>query len=89
VFFSERPGFTYIAQKGTLNQFHALCDFMSWDDVASREQRSHLLGALVLQFNTLYGTDLYSLEAWQGICQMMDGELIAGDVETYQEVGSS
>jgi len=50
-----------------------MCDFFQWDkeDFEKQEARGLLKDALTQQFNSIYGTDVDSIQSWQTLCQVL------------------
>lgn len=47
-----------------------MCDFFDWDrdDEERDEARQAFKDAMVIRFNSLYGTDVNDLEIWHNFC---------------------
>jgi hypothetical protein len=69
-----------------LTQFHALAEFLSWDEDTKDEERRKLLDFLVMQFNAVFGTDASYLAGWQALCKAIDSTADFDDVWLCKEV---
>ncbi|OAL46897.1 hypothetical protein IQ07DRAFT_614109 [Pyrenochaeta sp. DS3sAY3a] len=69
-FFAQYPSFAYDEENGVAEEFYRMCDFFDWDrdDEERREAREEFKDALVIRFNSLYGTDVNDLENWHKLC---------------------
>ncbi|KAF2129715.1 hypothetical protein P153DRAFT_422521 [Dothidotthia symphoricarpi CBS 119687] len=69
-FFARYPGFAYDDEQGVAEEFYRMCDFFAWnrDDDERHEARQAFKDALVIQFNSLYGTDVSDIENWHKLC---------------------
>lgn len=69
-FFAQYPSFAYDEEKGVAEEFYRMCDFFDWDrdDKERREAREEFKDALVMRFNSLYGTDVSDIENWHKLC---------------------
>jgi hypothetical protein len=56
--------------RGVSEEFYRMCDFYAWDrDDDDREKaRQAFKDALVIRFNSLYGTDISDIENWHKLC---------------------
>ncbi|KAF2441936.1 hypothetical protein P171DRAFT_82746 [Karstenula rhodostoma CBS 690.94] len=69
-FFSRYPSFAYDEERGVAEEFYRMCDFFAWDrdDEERDEARQAFKDALVIRFNSLYGTNVADLENWHKLC---------------------
>jgi hypothetical protein len=69
-FFSKYPGFAYTEEQGVAEEFYRMCDFFDWDrdDEERAEARQAFKDAMVIRFNSLYGTDVTDLANWHKLC---------------------
>ena len=69
-FFAQYPDFPYQRDKPSSQEFYRLCDFLGWDreDPERKEAHENFKTALVLQFNSVYGTDVHDMEPWRRLC---------------------
>jgi hypothetical protein len=72
-FFSQYPTFDYDPSEPVMSEFYRMCDFFDWDkdDFEKTEARGLLKDALTQQFNSIYGTDVNSIESWQTLCRVL------------------
>ena len=68
-FFARYPSFDYRPKCSSTEEFYRMCDFFDWDrdDLERAEAHDEFKTALVKQFNTLYGTEVDSIESWRGL----------------------
>ena len=73
-FFAQYPEFDYRQNASSTGEFYRMCDFFDWDRDDPDRQDAHddFKTALVQQFNSLYGTEVDSLESWQGLSVALD-----------------
>lgn len=78
VFFAAYPRFDYDSSRPIWTEFDRLCDDFGWcnDDDELWEARRDFKSAMVQQFNSLYGTDEEDLNAWHGLCRILNIEPI-------------
>ncbi|EOA85862.1 uncharacterized protein SETTUDRAFT_111081 [Exserohilum turcica Et28A] len=64
------PNFPYDPKRDVAEEFYRMCDFFAWDkdDVEREEARRGFKDAMVIQFNSLYGTDVANIENWHKLC---------------------
>lgn len=86
MYFSEHEAFSYDPCKATLAQFHALAELMAWDEDTKGEERHKLRDFLVMQFNSVFGTDASYLAGWQELCKAIDPTADFDDVLLCKEV---
>ncbi|KAL6161973.1 hypothetical protein ACJQWK_11985 [Exserohilum turcicum] len=69
-FFMKYPKFPYDPKRGVAEEFYRMCDFFAWgnDDAEREEARRGFKDAMVIQFNSLYGTDVSNIENWHKLC---------------------
>lgn len=69
-FFAQYPDFAYDDERGVAEEFYRMCDFFAWDrdDAERHEARQAFRDAMVIQFNSLYGTDISDIENWHKLC---------------------
>jgi len=76
-FFEQYPDFDYDPSMPANSEWYRLCDHMNWGKKGKKtnpERESayeDFKDALVHQFNTNYGTDEESLDAWQELCERL------------------
>ncbi|KAF1995590.1 hypothetical protein P154DRAFT_499924 [Amniculicola lignicola CBS 123094] len=88
-FFSQYPGFAYNPQRGVAEEFYRMCNFFAWDrdDSERREARQAFKDAMVIQFNSLYGTDISNIENWHKLCIAVNIEPLPTTIaECKQEI---
>jgi hypothetical protein len=73
-FFADYPDFSYDPSKPVTTEFKKLCDYKGWkrDDPKRIVARDKLGDAMTLRFNTIYGTDVDDIGAWQHLCRVLD-----------------
>ena len=69
-------GFTYSPEEPVIEGFNRLCDVLGLDpndkdDDQVTAVRDKLRDAMVLQFNSTYGTDVASVTSWQSLCRVL------------------
>jgi hypothetical protein len=57
-----------------------MCDFFEWDRGDAKYAKEEFKGAIVKQFNDIYGTDRDNLESWQKLCHVLNIEPIPADL---------
>ncbi|KAF9728576.1 hypothetical protein PMIN01_13404 [Paraphaeosphaeria minitans] len=69
-FFLRYPSFAYDEKRGVAEEFYRMSDFFAWDrdDEEREEARQAFKDAMVIRFNSLYGTDVTDLENWHKLC---------------------
>ncbi|OAP63864.1 hypothetical protein AYL99_03091 [Fonsecaea erecta] len=73
-FFAEYPEFDYDQSAEIWREFYRMCDGFGWRgrNDEKEEAKERFKSAMVLQFNDLYGTDRDDLNAWQGLCRILN-----------------
>jgi hypothetical protein len=71
-------------------EFYRMCDFFAWDkdDEQCKEARRAFKDAMVIQFNSLYGTDVANIENWHKLCVALYIEPLPDTVHHCKEVRS-
>ena len=67
-------------------EFDRMADELNWDENKRMIKRRSLGRALVLQFNTYYGTDVDDINAWQALCEVLRVYPIPEDIGTCRKV---
>jgi hypothetical protein len=60
-FFTNYPDFLYEPKRGVAEEFYRMCDFFAWNYEEREEARRESKDAMVIQFNSLYGTDVANI----------------------------
>lgn len=72
-FFAKHPPFQYNPNEPPTSEFKRLCTLFRSEGPAFRKTaKEEFQDALTLQFNSIYGTDVNSLQAWQGLCHVLN-----------------
>lgn len=89
-FFTKYPDFHYDHKRGVAEEFYRMCDFFAWDkdDEQCKEARRAFKDAMVIQFNSLYGTDVANIENWHKLCVALYIEPLPDTVHHCKEVRS-
>lgn len=89
-FFMKYPSFPYDPKGGVAEEFYRMCDFFAWDndDVEREEARRGFKDAMVIQFNSLYGTDVANIENWHKLCIALYIEPLPKTIHDCKEVRS-
>lgn len=71
--FTVTSNFVYDPSQSVSSEWYRLCDMMRWRDGGPERRSAHeeFKDALVHQFNTNFGTDENSLEAWKVLCEIL------------------
>jgi hypothetical protein len=94
-YFARFPEFQYNPCEETYKQFHALRrkheaaeedGGLHWSADRVKSERELLRGALVQEFDLVYGTDKDSLPAWQELCRVARIDPVPVTVSACQEV---
>jgi hypothetical protein len=87
-FFSQYPTFAYNEERGVAEEFYRMCDFFDWDrdDEERGEARQAFKDAMVIRFNSLYGTDINDLENWHKLCIAVCIEPLPATIPECKEV---
>jgi hypothetical protein len=69
-------------------EFYRMCDFFDWDrdDEERGEARQAFKDAMVIRFNSLYGTDINDLENWHKLCIAVCIEPLPATIPECKEV---
>ena len=69
-FFAQYPDFDYCKERPIVQEFYRMCDFFEWegDDNEKKVAHEDFKTAMVLTFNTLYGTDVDDIDSWHKLC---------------------
>lgn len=72
-------------------EFYRMCDFFSWgrDNEEREEAREAFKDAMVIRFNSLYGTDVADLENWHKLCVAVCIEPLPATISECKEVCNS
>jgi hypothetical protein len=72
-FFASYPSFNYNLRAPAWQEFDLLVRHMGWErrSAAYRDARTDFRRAMVMDFNSRFGTDEQRLEAWQNICNIL------------------
>jgi hypothetical protein len=64
-----------------------MCDFFSWrkGDEQQKEARNAFKDAMVLQFNSMYGTDVHNIENWHTLCIALGIEPLPTTIKDCKE----
>lgn len=87
-FFAQYPGFLYIPTQPIMFQLLRLCIFYGWE-LDSDNFRRVVQGAqdaIAKTFNTIYGTDVNSLDSWHNLCRMLYIDPLPKDIMTCKQV---
>ncbi|KAL6149587.1 hypothetical protein ACJBU6_11131 [Exserohilum turcicum] len=89
-FFTKYPNFPYDPKRDVAEEFYRMCDFFAWDkdDVEREEARRGFKDAMVIQFNSLYGTDVANIENWHKLCIALYIEPLPETIHDCKEVRS-
>lgn len=89
-FFTKYPNFPYNPKRGVAEEYYRMCDFFAWDkdDVEREEARREFKDAMVIQFNSLYGTDVANIENWHKLCIALYIEPLPETIHDCKEVSS-
>ena len=69
-------------------EYCRLCDVLGIDpDDKDNAVRDRLKDAMVLQFNSTYGTDVNSVASWQSLCRVLGISPVPPTLEECQSVG--
>jgi hypothetical protein len=87
-FFSQYSEFAYDEKRGVAEEFYRMCNFFAWDhdDEERKEARQAFKDALVIRFNSLYGTDTSHIENWHKLCIAVSIDPLPTTIEACKEV---
>ena len=90
-FFSRYPSFAYDSNRGVAEEFYRMCDFFAWDRDADErlEARQAFKDAMVIRFNSLYGTDTSDIGNWHKLCVAVNIEPLPRTIAKCKEVCAS
>lgn len=54
-----------------MDEFYRMSDQFYWDNETKLAARQTLQNAIAHQFNSIYGTDINDIKAWQNLCQVI------------------
>jgi len=78
--------FPYDSSQPSRNEFYRMCDSFGWERGDQRETAYRgLKDAMVLQFNSLYGTNENDIGAWNNLCQVLQIAPIPEGLELCRE----
>jgi len=93
-FFSKysHSGFIYDPIRPVTDEFHRLCNILGIDPDDNdkyqvRDVRRGLKDAMVLQFNSIYGTNVKSVASWQSLCRVLGILPVPPTLKECQRVG--
>ncbi len=88
VFFAQYPAFSYRQNSSSTQEFYRMCDFFDWDrdDPERGEAHDSFKTALVLQFNSLYGTEVDDLQSWRGLSLALEIFPLPEDLKKAKKV---
>jgi hypothetical protein len=66
-----------------------MCDFFGWEkeDRQRKEARNAFKDAMVLQFNSMYGTNVHEIENWHTLCIALGIEPLPTTIDDCKKVG--
>jgi hypothetical protein len=76
-FFAAYPAFSHNLRRPCIKEFRKMCTFFKWDpmdehDRLARQAYHRFNGALIVEFNKLFGTDPEDKNVWDRICRVLD-----------------
>ena len=85
-------GFKYIPEEPVIEGFNRLCGVLDLDpdDKESpqvKAVRRGLKDAMVLQFNSIYGTDVEGVTSWQSLCRVLGISPVPTTLDECKKVG--
>ena len=80
--------FRYNRNSPSYEEFFRMCDFFEWRDnsLEKRDARDAFKEALVLQFNSIYGTDENDPESWRKLCLALNVSPLPQGLEAMRDV---
>lgn len=87
-FFATYSEFDYDSSAPYMEEFYRMCDFFGWNrnDPDRKDAHEELRGAMVQEFNSLYGEDIDDLLLWQELCKAVRILPIPDDIGTCRKV---
>ncbi|KAI0773916.1 hypothetical protein C8Q74DRAFT_1200735 [Fomes fomentarius] len=72
-FFAEYPKFPFDSDASFIKEFYRMCDYFDWGRKSNQREdaRNRMRHAMVLQFNTTFGTNAEDLITWQNLCDVI------------------
>ncbi len=89
-FFATFPAFHYRPSAPIVAEFHRMCDFFGWrrDDARRKAAHTRFKDAMVLDFNSFYGTDVNALQSWQLLCRAVNVVPLPEDIAACREAST-
>ncbi|KAF2799198.1 hypothetical protein K505DRAFT_346036 [Melanomma pulvis-pyrius CBS 109.77] len=72
--FRKYPEFNYCKGEPIVQEFYRMCDYFEWEkeDIEKKTAHEDFKTAMVLTFNSLYGTDVDDIDSWHKLCVALD-----------------
>lgn len=85
-------GFEYDPEEPVIDGFNRLCGVLGLDpndgnSAGVQAVRKKLRKAMVLQFNSIYGTDVESVTSWQCLCRVLGISPVPTTLDECKKVG--
>ncbi|KAI0334748.1 hypothetical protein GY45DRAFT_1039697 [Cubamyces sp. BRFM 1775] len=84
-FFARYPSFDYDIAAPFFDEFQRLGKASRWKKPQWDQKRDELRGAMVKQFNAMYGTSADDLESWRLLCSALGMDPVPDDIKTCQQ----
>jgi len=93
-FFAQYPSFNYDRANSSPREFYRMCDQFQWkkrpDNACPpvrKEAWEKFRVAMVVEFNSRFGTDAEDVFSWKGICEFLQMNPMPSGVESMRKVG--
>ena len=88
--FAQYSPFNYQSTRPSWQEFYRMCDFFSWsrDDHDRNVAHRVFKDALILQFNSIYGSNLNDPESWRKLCLALKIDPLPEGLDAMRDVSS-
>ncbi len=89
-FFATYPDFHYRPSAPLVSEFHRMCDFFGWhkEDDSRKEAHAGFKDAMVLDFNSFYGTDVNAFQSWHLLYRAVNVVPLPHDIAACREAST-
>ncbi|EUC59433.1 hypothetical protein RSOL_313600 [Rhizoctonia solani AG-3 Rhs1AP] len=81
-FFSQYSSraFEYNPARPVMSEFYRMVDSKDFPKASQAQAKQEIEDALTMDFNLIYGTDVGDLDAWQGLCRVLEFNHVPDDL---------
>ena len=87
-FFAEYSDYSFDPMRPIVEQFKRMARELHFGEIKTKEAREDLRGAMVLDFNDVFGVDENDLESWQRLCRLLQVSPIPDNIDECHAVCS-